>query len=183
MTGSNLQYDGLRPCHDCGRKGLHHHFCSIAAGCEAQDSSCAICLGVPVWGGSGMARRTDGPPSKKRKIQKKSGGQGTSSGTMAFPYPHPTHLSPCMVQHSTGIEHFRTGIVRTVPVLSTQYRYCAHSTGTGTAQYRYAQYTHSHSSLGRQGVKMLHRTSLEIHPAVWPSGKQHMPVWKRLPLT
>ena len=44
---SDTPAEGLREC-PCGH-GPHHHFCSIAAGCEADESLCAICLGVPVF--------------------------------------------------------------------------------------------------------------------------------------
>ena len=44
---SDTRTEGLREC-PCGN-GPHHHFCSIAAGCEADESLCARCLGVPIF--------------------------------------------------------------------------------------------------------------------------------------
>jgi hypothetical protein len=44
---SDTPAEGLREC-ACGN-GPHHHFCSIAAGCEADVSLCAKCLGHPVF--------------------------------------------------------------------------------------------------------------------------------------
>jgi hypothetical protein len=50
--------EGLREC-VCG-DGPHHHFCSIAAGCEADASLCAICLGKPVFAPSEEAVAAEG---------------------------------------------------------------------------------------------------------------------------
>ena len=50
---SETPTEGLREC-ACGN-GPHHHFCSIAAGCEADASLCARCLGAPVFAPPTMA--------------------------------------------------------------------------------------------------------------------------------
>ena len=44
---SDTPSEGLREC-TCGY-GPHHHFCSIAAGCEDDPSLCARCLNVPIF--------------------------------------------------------------------------------------------------------------------------------------
>ena len=44
---SDSPTEGLREC-PCG-SGPHHHFCSIAAGCEDGLSLCARCLNVPAF--------------------------------------------------------------------------------------------------------------------------------------
>jgi hypothetical protein len=44
---SDTPEEGLREC-PCGN-GPHHHFCSIAAGCEDDPSLCARCIGAPAF--------------------------------------------------------------------------------------------------------------------------------------
>jgi len=69
--------EGLREC-ACGN-GPHHHFCSIAAGCEDDASRCAICLGKPVFapseeaavaedGGAGQAIPVNAPALNDEQI-------------------------------------------------------------------------------------------------------------------
>ena len=51
---SDTPFEALREC-SCG-DGPHHHFCSIAAGCEEDASLCARCLGVPIFEPAAVAQ-------------------------------------------------------------------------------------------------------------------------------
>ena len=94
----------LRPCRNETCQRLHHHVCSIAAGCEDLSSLCAVCLGAPVRGAvappPASSPPTQSPPPPAQSLTQSP---TTQSPSQPSPTPTPTpsrRASPAPTEHA-----------------------------------------------------------------------------------
>jgi hypothetical protein len=74
---SDTPFEGLREC-GCGN-GPHHHFCSVAAGCQADASLCARCLGVPIFEPAAVAESPPAAEAMRLAMEEREAHAGTGA--------------------------------------------------------------------------------------------------------